>query len=645
MSARKVVTSIFLLLFVGSLTQAESVSWTLGKTEPDQWTIDPVEPTPSDIITFAGPTKVYSNSCVGEMNLGGTPELLIDPVSKVILLWFEGPAPEMCPAIYMPVCGLEGDFGPLEAGDWTFTTLSKDIAFEIRFSVGGTFGYHVDADAPGPIHNGSSWATAFLTLQDALAVAAEGDEILVAEGVYKADQGGVVTPGDREASFVLKEGLVVRGGFAGYGQPDPDARDIVAHETILSGDLNANDLWGILFRDDNSYHVVTGPASEPPALLDGFTVTAGQADGPYPHHYGGGLYNPGGKLDIVNATFRGNTAVWGGGIMNLGAPIRMVNTQIIGNRAIMLGGGLHNYEGDATLHNCRVVGNSAAYADTVGGAAIYNLNGTLTILSSTVADNMAPIGRAISSYNWGPPAGTEIEIANSILFNGGDEVWSNNLGAVEITYSDVQGGWTGTGNIGTDPQFVSPGGRSIEGEWIDGDYRLLAGSLAIDAGSNAALPADIFDLDADGNTAEPIPFDLDNEARIQGTSVDIGAYEQLAKKPGPRPVPDVDLKACFGPNCFPLLPDPMAPPSSYTYIGSRDVHVTLNFTGEFSVVVTPTSAAGGTWSGWVVPSIGGPGDVTLTLHVKGENLNLGALPGGATDVQVAEVELYARPAP
>ncbi len=643
MNARNVVTSILVFLLVGSLTEAASVSWTLGKTPPDAWTINPAEPTPSDIITFAGPTKVYSNSCVAESNLGGTPQLLIDPVSKVILLWFEGPAPEMCPLIYMPVCGLEGDFGPLAAGEWTFTTLSKDIAFEVRFNVGAAYAYHVDADAPGPVHDGSSWTRAFLTLQDALAVAGAGDEILVAEGVYKPDRGGTVTPGDRAASFVLKEGLAVRGGFAGYGQPDPDARDIVAYETVLSGDLNANDLWGILFRDDNSYHVVTGPASGPPAMLDGFTVTAGQADGLYPHHYGGGLYNPGGELDIVNATFRGNTAVWGGGIMNFGAPIRMVNTQIIGNRALMLGGGLHNYEGDAALHNCRVVGNSADYADTVGGAAIYNLNGTLTILSSTVADNLAPSGRAIASFGWGPFGETNIEIANAILFNGGDEVWSNDPGAVEITYSDVEGGATGTGNISSDPRFVSPGGRSIEGEWIDGDYRLLAGSPAIDAGSNAALPPDIFDLDGDGNVAEPIPFDLDAEARIEGTRVDMGAYEQLAGKPGPGP--GMGLTVCFGPNCFPLSPDPIAPPSSYTYIGNVDVHVSLNFKGEFSVVVTPTSAAGGTWSGWVVPSIGGPGDVTLTLYVKGENLNLGALPGGATDVQVAEVELYARPAP
>ena len=179
-----------------------------------------------------------------------------------------------------------------------------------------------------------------------------------------------------------------------------------SYETILDGDLEDNDLWGILNVDDNSYHVVTGPMGEPPAVLDGLTVTAGRADGDYPNHYGGGLYNPGGKLDIVNCTFRGNTAVWGGGIMNFGAPIRLVNTQLIGNRALMLGGGLYNYGGDATLHNCRIVGNTADYADVAGGAAIYNLDGTLADSQLHRRGQPAPraAGRSPASVGARPPA-------------------------------------------------------------------------------------------------------------------------------------------------------------------------------------------------------------------------------------------------
>ena len=645
MNSRKVLLSVLLAVVLCGSVQAATVDWKQGTTPPAQWSIHPAAPGPADVIAFSGPTEVYSNSCVAESNLGGTPQLLIDPAAKVILLWFKGPAPTFCTKIYMPVCGLEGEFGPLASGEWTFTSLSKELDFEITFTVkGGAPGaaYRVDRDAPGPVHDGSSWTRAFLTLQDALAIAGSGDEIWVAQGVYKPDEGAGVTLGDRSASFRLAEGVPIRGCFAGYGNADPDARDLALYETVLDGDLDDNDLWGLLNVDDNSYHVVTGPLGEPPAVLDGLTVTAGWADGDYPNHYGGGLYNPGGKLEILDCTFRGNTAVWGGGIMNLGAPIRMVNTQVIGNRALMLGGGLYNYGGDVTLHNARIVGNSADYADITGGAAIYNLDGVLTILDSTVADNRSAGGRAISSFSWGPVSGTEIKVANSILYNGGDEIWSNHASAVEVTYSDVQGGWAGAGNINVNPQFVAPGVRSIEGEWIDGDYRLKSTSPAIDAGSNAALPADIFDLDADGNVAEQLPRDLDHEDRVEGARVDMGACEQAGTLP---PVFGGDLTVCFGGSCIPLLPDPNAPASSYTYIGYTDVTVNLNFKGKFTVTVTPTSAAGGTWTGWLVPDVVGPGPATMQLWVKGENLDLSAIPAGSTDVQVAEVKLFVVPAP
>ena len=75
---------------------------------------------------------------------------------------------------------------------------------EITFTVKGAssaVAYRVDRDAPGPVHDGTTWTRAFLTLQDALAVAGSGDEIWVAQGVYKPDEGAGVTPGDRAASF------------------------------------------------------------------------------------------------------------------------------------------------------------------------------------------------------------------------------------------------------------------------------------------------------------------------------------------------------------------------------------------------------------------------------------------------------------
>lgn len=637
MNMGKTTIGVPLLLFLTwSGVQAASVSWIPGETPPKQWTIDPVNPSTSDVITFSGPTDVYSNVCAAESAMGGTPQLIIDEGSRVILLWFRPPASPICPQDWDPVAGLQGEFGPLGPGEWLLISLSKVLDLEITFTVQDAVAHYVDGDAPGPLHNGKSWAAAFRTLQEALAVAHSSDRILVAKGVYKPDQGGRVIPGDREATFQLADGLLVMGGFAGYGMPDPDARDPAVYETVLDGDLRGNDLFGLLNRDDNSYHVVTGPAGGT-AVLDGFHVRFGTADGPYPHHYGGGLYNPGGAMEVAYCTFSGNHAAFGAGIMNRGGPITIANTQIIDNRAFAFGGGLYNYEGHTALHNVRIVGNTADYTETIGSAAIYNLNGNLTAVNATIADNLSPIGRAIVHLGWGPPGSSGIEVANSILFNGGDELWSNDLGAVEVAYSAVEGDWPGTGNIADDPQFAKRGTRGIEGEWIDGDYRLQATSPAIDAGSDRLLPPDLLDLDEDADTAEPLPVDLDNEPRIEGTQVDMGAYEQLAKKPGP--LPDVDLVFCLDGRCLALEPDPGAPSGSNTFIGSALLRVELNFRVRFSATARATSAAGGTWTAWVDPDTIGPGDVTTTLWVRGENLDLAALPAGSQEVQVAAVEL------
>jgi len=90
---------------------------------------------------------------------------------------------------------------------------------------------YVDDDAPLG-GDGASWAAAYKYLQDALAAASDGDEIRVAGGTYTPDQdeAGNVTPGDREATFQLINGVAVRGGYRGCpegdcGSGDPDERD------------------------------------------------------------------------------------------------------------------------------------------------------------------------------------------------------------------------------------------------------------------------------------------------------------------------------------------------------------------------------------------------------------------------------------
>ncbi|MHC4207912.1 MAG: hypothetical protein ACYSTT_24930, partial [Planctomycetota bacterium] len=137
-------------------------------------------------------------------------------------------------------------------------------------------------------NNGSSWADAYCCLQNALNDAQSGDEIRVAQGIYKPDREvgtgrniRVVASGDRTVAFQLKKGVTLRGGYAGFGEPDPNAREISLYETILSGDLNGddnivNDPCDLLTeptRAENSYSVVTGSVED--CFLDGFTISGG----------------------------------------------------------------------------------------------------------------------------------------------------------------------------------------------------------------------------------------------------------------------------------------------------------------------------------------------------------------------------------
>ncbi|MCZ6815263.1 MAG: hypothetical protein O7F76_01045 [Planctomycetota bacterium] len=115
---------------------------------------------------------------------------------------------------------------------------------------------HVDADAPGG-GDGSSWALAFQDLQMALDAAAGGggDEVRIAAGTYVPSV--LSSPPDgRSATFQLVDGVMLAGGYAGFGEPDPDLRDPALFETRLSGDLAGNDIPPFGNNGENAYHVL-----------------------------------------------------------------------------------------------------------------------------------------------------------------------------------------------------------------------------------------------------------------------------------------------------------------------------------------------------------------------------------------------------
>lgn len=99
----------------------------------------------------------------------------------------------------------------------------------------------VDDDAPLG-GDGLTWCTAYRSLQDALFAAVAGHTIRVAQGTYRpVDCAPTCGPADRTATFHLKNGVTIQGGYAGLGATDPNARNISGNPTILSGDLNGDD--------------------------------------------------------------------------------------------------------------------------------------------------------------------------------------------------------------------------------------------------------------------------------------------------------------------------------------------------------------------------------------------------------------------
>ncbi|MHC4489486.1 MAG: tail fiber domain-containing protein [Planctomycetota bacterium] len=283
---------------------------------------------------------------------------------------------------------------------------------------------------------------------------------------------------DRSATFQLKNDVVIKGGYAGFGEPDPNVRDIHAYETILCGDM------GIPGDDsDNSYHVVTGSGTDETAVLDGFTITAGNANGWNAHNYGGGgMYNYMGSPTVTNCKFSWNSAICdGGGMFNYSSSPIVTNCKFTRNSALSVaplsgGGGMYNTSSTPKIINCTFSGNWARYG---GGMQNWGFS-TPTLTNCTLSGNHAQVGGGISFIN--PPGGHKqgaVVLTNCILWcnrdsSGVDEqaqIW----GSTDVNYSCIQGltgDLGGIGNIEADPRFVDPGYWDANDVWVDGDYRL-----------------------------------------------------------------------------------------------------------------------------------------------------------------------------
>ncbi len=215
---------------------------------------------------------------------------------------------------------------------------------------------------------------------------------------------------------------------------------------------------------------------------------------------------------VIGCTLIGNSTAQGGGAyFSFSAGPTMINCAFMGNTATESGGAVYNRDSQAArLVNCALSGNVAGGF----GGAIYSLlsdfaTENLDVVNCSFSSNQAAVGGGI--YNLLQGAGDDpMKVTNAVLWGDSpDEIAGPHPPLV--SYSNVQGGFPGTGNIDADPLFVNPGNN---------DFRLSAGSPCIDAGDNTAVPQFVL-RDLDGNPR----FAADACAGDSGATVDMGAYE------------------------------------------------------------------------------------------------------------------------
>jgi len=405
-------------------------------------------------------------------------------------------------------------------------------------------------------NNGTSWTDAYSTLAVALDHSFTGDELWVAQGIYTPTL--LTDPSDpRTATFLIKPGLSLYGGFAG-NEVIRSQRNPVSRQAVLSGDLIGND-QGFTNNLENSYHVVTMiDIVTHTVTLDGFTIRSGNTltqttsalsrniriDGFAPSHTvstepprasGGGMVLMNSSPVLSNLSFLYNQAKQGGGIYMREAKPLMTNCIWVGNQA-EFGGGMYHFFASPQIMNGLFNGNEAI----VSGGGIFNLSSSPTIINSTFSHNEATYlpnndGDAILNTNQSGEIISHPILKNTILWdNSTFPITMNGESLITLEYSLAQYGCPTTGAtcsnlLSSDPLFVNPNGLDQTPGTLDDDLRLIYNSPAVDSGSNDAVPNDLFDLNANDNTVEKLPYDLLYYARFQGVTtpfiVDRGPYE------------------------------------------------------------------------------------------------------------------------
>jgi hypothetical protein len=421
---------------------------------------------------------------------------------------------------------------------------------------------YVDLTSASPAPPYTNWLTAATNIQDAIDVATAADEIVVTNGIYAT--GGRAVYGTMTNRVAVDKPLTVRSVngpqftvVQGYQVPGTTNGDgamrcvyltngasLIGFTLTNGATRSSGDYWreqggGGVFCESEaamvSGCVIAGNAAFQSgggaysASLSNCTLAANSALAPY--SYSSGAAGGGAFLGTLNhCTLSNNSAAWagggaagatlnhcilahnwaesGGGAAGGGValpPCTLNHCTLLDNRATDYGGGAYGelYGGPCTLNSCALTGNSARFgggamtadlnncvlranlADYGGGARSCNLN------SCTLTDN--------SASNAGGGVCGPSTLNNCILYyNSRDDV-NYSYGFPTLNFC-----WTAYDPIGLpnpEPLFV---------DRLNGNLRLQSNSPCLNAGSNGCVVGSA---------------DLDGNPRIEGGTVDIGAYE------------------------------------------------------------------------------------------------------------------------